>query len=196
MERMLVRMQGMREFINEILDVATLEKEGLKRELVAVDAAPLINQVAEDSSWLARDKQIELAFRGAAGLPPILAAPPRFVQVLQNLVTNAIKFTPPGGAVTVTVEPRADDVHFAVRDTGTGISKEDVRHVFTEFYRVKNVTQDGVPGSGLGLSIVKAIVSAHGGAVWVESEVGRGSTFHFTVQRAPAGAAAAAPLSG
>ena len=112
----------------------------------------------------------------------------RVLQVLSNLVGNALKFTAQGGQVTLAVERDGPRVLFSVSDTGTGIAPEHVPHVFDRFWR----GTPGNKGTGLGLFIAQGIVAAHGGEIWVESEVGRGTTFHFELpewrdESAPAG---------
>ena len=130
--------------------------------------------------------------------PPIDADEERVLQVLENLVGNALKFTPPGGVVTVGAA-RAEDpawVVFSVRDTGPGIAREHVSRVFDRFYQAQASDRRG---SGLGLAICKAIVEAHGGRIWAESEPGKGATFSFTlptaIERAEGTAAAVEPAS-
>jgi signal transduction histidine kinase len=114
-------------------------------------------------------------------LPRVLVDPARIQQVLSNLVGNAIKFTPRDGRVTVRVELDADGVRVAVVDTGPGIAPEQLPHIFGRFWQGKRSDRRGL---GLGLAIAKAIVEAHGGRIWVESTVGEGSTFYFTVRLA------------
>jgi signal transduction histidine kinase len=124
---------------------------------------------------------VALQVRAAADLPTVSADAGRVLQALSNLVTNALKFTGAGGRVTLSAEPDGADVRFAVEDTGTGISAEDLPHVFDRFWHKRRVAQ---PGSGLGLPIVRGIVEAHGGQVGVESTPGQGSRFSFTVPSA------------
>jgi signal transduction histidine kinase len=112
-------------------------------------------------------------------LPNALADREKICQVFANLFSNALRFTRPGGSVTVRASSEPDHIVFSVEDTGTGIPAEHVGHVFEPFYRVPG--QDAKSGIGLGLAIVKEIVNAHGGEVGVESEVGKGSTFRFTL---------------
>jgi signal transduction histidine kinase len=100
------------------------------------------------------------------------------LQVFENLVGNAVKFTKPGGSVTLGAVPRAHDVLFWVADTGAGIDEDDLPHVFDRFWQAGHA---GRGGAGLGLPIVKGVVEAHGGRAWVESSLGRGSTFFFTI---------------
>jgi signal transduction histidine kinase len=105
----------------------------------------------------------------------------RLLQVFENLIGNAIKFTRAGGRITAGAAPRDDEIVFWVADTGDGISSEDLPHIFDRFWQASRA---GRHGAGLGLSITKAIVEAHGGRIWVESTVGSGSTFSFTIPRA------------
>ena len=115
------------------------------------------------------------------GLPRVRADRERVLQVLANLVGNAIKFTPSSGTVTLRARKVDGMVRISVKDNGPGITPEDVPHLFERFWRASGVSEQG---SGLGLSIVKSIVEAHGGTLWVESQVGVGSTFFFTLPAA------------
>ncbi|NOZ07232.1 MAG: cell wall metabolism sensor histidine kinase WalK [Chloroflexi bacterium] len=123
--------------------------------------------------------QLELILDPAENLPAVLADAERVHQVVTNLVHNAIKFTPPGGGVTVSAEQAGDEVIIAVRDTGAGIPADDLPRIFERFYRADRSRSGG--GTGLGLSIAKHIVQAHGGRIWAESIEGRGSTFYFSL---------------
>jgi signal transduction histidine kinase len=105
----------------------------------------------------------------------------RLLQVVENLIGNAIKFTQPGGRISVGAATRDDDVVFWVADTGGGIASDNLPHVFDRFWQA---SRTGRAGAGLGLSITKGIVEAHGGHTWVESIAGRGSIFSFTIPRA------------
>jgi signal transduction histidine kinase len=102
----------------------------------------------------------------------------RVLQVFGNLIGNAIKFTPKGGAVTVRAERRGEEMLFSVADTGPGISLDEVSHVFDRYWQTKKTAR---LGTGLGLSIAKGLVEAHGGRIWVESTLGQGATFFFTI---------------
>src|SRR5262249_43555978 len=107
--------------------------------------------------------------------------PDRFIQVLENLVSNALKVTRSGGAVTIRAAPYDDYIHFSVADTGPGIPTEELSHIFERYFRGRFKAWKGL---GLGLPIAKALVEGHGGRIWAESELGRGSVFHFTLRRA------------
>ena len=103
----------------------------------------------------------------------------RLEQVLDNLLSNALKFTPPGGEVEISVGSEADTAWFEVRDSGMGISAEDQQHLFSSFFRTSAANAAAVPGTGLGLSISRGIVEAHKGRISVQSEEGHGSTFRI-----------------
>ncbi len=117
-------------------------------------------------------------------LPKVLADPVRLTQVLINLIHNAIKFTPPGGEILVGAypDPNAKCIVVFVRDTGVGISEDALNRIFERFYKADRSRSGG--GTGLGLSIARHLVEAHGGRVWAESEVNKGSTFYFTLPTA------------
>jgi signal transduction histidine kinase len=132
---------------------------------------------------LAEKKQIQTLTDIPAQLPPILADPDKIRQVLTNLVSNALKFTPAGGRIRITAKNQGEFVRISVEDTGIGIPEEAKNAIFERFRQLTNVMPDGskVKGTGLGLAIAKGIVETHGGRIWVESELGRGSFFHFTL---------------
>jgi signal transduction histidine kinase len=111
--------------------------------------------------------------------PPVRADRDRVLQVFSNLVGNALKFTPPGGVVTVGAAPEEGAVRFWVRDTGPGIAPEDVERLWDPFWQADGPARSG--GAGLGLAITRGLVEAHGGRVWVESQPGAGTTFGFTL---------------
>ncbi|MFQ5859798.1 MAG: sensor histidine kinase, partial [Anaerolineae bacterium] len=114
-------------------------------------------------------------------LPPMEVDVQRISQVLFNLLSNALRYTPAGGTITVRSERVGDQVQVAVADTGEGISPEDLPYVFKRFYRADKSRARASGGSGLGLAIAKQIVEAHGGRIWAKSWVGAGSTFAFTL---------------
>jgi len=118
-----------------------------------------------------------------ADLPTVNADPSRMEQVMINLLHNAIKFTPPGGSITLSAQGAAGEVVFSIRDTGVGISAEDIPRIFERFYKADRSRSGG--GTGLGLAIAKHIVEAHGGRIWAESAEGKGSTFFFSLPISP-----------
>ncbi len=135
----------------------------------------------------ARDGGVSLVVDLPAALPQVWVDPARVAHVFANLLSNALKFTPPGGKVTLSAKSEGEFVRFQVSDTGVGIPEKYLPLVFEQFFRVPG--QGTGTGVGLGLAIVKDIVEAHGGTVGVESREGTGSTFHFTLRIAGNGEA-------
>jgi two-component system sensor histidine kinase VicK len=120
----------------------------------------------------------------APDLPPARADRDRINQVLDNLIGNAIKFSPQGGTITLRLEDAGEMLQVSVSDTGIGIPEEQVERIFERFYQVDGSATRKFGGAGLGLAIVKRIVEAHGGRIWVKSQLGLGSTFSFTLPKA------------
>jgi len=114
-------------------------------------------------------------------LPYIKMDGARILQVLRNLIGNAVKFTPGGGRITISARPMEEGVSVSVADTGPGIPKEDLNAIFDKFQQATLTGHNKIKGTGLGLAIVKHIINAHGGKVWVESKMGHGSTFIFVL---------------
>jgi signal transduction histidine kinase len=128
------------------------------------------------------DKQIHLSATVAPGLPNVQADTDRILQVLMNLLGNALRYTPSGGTVTVTAERDAANVLFNVSDTGIGVAPDHLPHLFERFYRVDKARARALGGSGIGLTIAKALVEAHDGHIWASSPgLGQGATFSFTL---------------
>jgi len=168
----------MNRLIQDLLDVSRIEATGLTVEPEPIEVAPLLDEVMESASLRAHDLRIEVALDARPGLPIVLGDHDRVLQVIFNLLENAFKHTPVGGRVTLGARSTGSQVVITVRDTGEGISSEDLAHIFDRYWQART---HGRSGAGLGLTIVKGIVEAHGGQVWVESEVGKGSAFHFTL---------------
>ncbi len=154
----------------------------LRLEMEPIDLAPLVQSAVERGQGAAREKGVALSVDVSGSLPPIRGDGQRLIQVLLNLLSNALRHTPPGGNVTISLRPAGREVHMAVRDTGEGIPADVLPHVFERFYRADQArsrearSRDG-GGSGLGLTIARSLVEAHGGRIWAESEPGAGSTF-------------------
>ncbi|MDO8715203.1 MAG: ATP-binding protein, partial [Dehalococcoidales bacterium] len=145
------------------------------------DMRDLSKQVVDDFCLQMSAKNIALALEASDNLPEAWVDPERTAQVLRNLLSNAMHYTPEGGSIRVRLNPAADGVVVSVIDTGVGISPDDLAHVFDRFYRVDRSRTRSTGGSGLGLAIVKQLVEAQGGKVWAESIFGKGSTFSFQV---------------
>jgi len=164
------------ELINDLLDIGRIEAEvNLNMEKCAFDE--IIHQSVDVLRNQAESKGQTLTLNLPPHLPPIWGNPLRLRQVVDNLVNNAIKYTPEGGTITVWVEGYDSQIALHVRDTGIGIPPADQPYIFDKFYRVRSEETEDITGTGLGLAIVKSIVEKHNGRVWVESEPGRGSTF-------------------
>ncbi len=134
--------------------------------------------VIESFKLLADDKRLTVEMDLPAGLPDVRVDTYRIGQVISNLLGNAIKFTPQGGTIRVSAHQQENEVVVSVADTGPGISVEHLPKIFDWFWQAQGTKH---MGSGLGLSIAKGIVEAHGGRIWVESELGKGSLFSFSL---------------
>jgi PAS domain S-box-containing protein len=174
----------MNRLIQDLLDVAQIEAGELKVELEALAPADIARDAVEAQSAVARASGIVLTLEAEPNLPDILGDHDRLLQVLDNLIGNAIKFTNDGGSVTVRVESEEDAVTFSVSDTGCGIAPDDLAHVFDPFWQA--ATRAKRLGAGLGLPITRGIVEAHHGRIWATSEPERGTTFLFTIPTARA----------
>jgi signal transduction histidine kinase len=168
--------------IRDLLDVASIEAGNLALELSDESPSTILTRAADLFAGVARDMGIGLETHAAADLPLVHADGERVLQALGNLVTNALKFTGAGGHVTLSADRVAAGVSFLVEDTGYGIAPEDLPHVCDRFWQKRRGGERG--GTGLGLAIMRGIVEAHAGAVSVESELGKGSRFRFTLPAA------------
>jgi len=167
--------------INDLLDLSKIESGKMKMLLVPFDAVSLIKRAVTVIENQAKAKTIALKLDLPPNLPKIKADETRFSQVMINLLDNAIKYSSEGGSVTIYAKTVNGALQIDITDTGIGISEKDLPRIFERFYRVDKARSRELGGTGLGLSIVKHIVQAHGGQVWVKSELGQGSTFSFTI---------------
>ncbi len=167
----------MHRLIRDLLDVAQIDAGKLAVEPAPVPAAILLDDAIELTAASAAEKSITLKLERMTDLPVLNVDGERILQVLSNLLNNAIKFSPPGSEVTLEVERENGKAIFCVRDQGQGIDPEHIPHIFDRFWKSRN----GSGGAGLGLAIVRGIVESHGGRVWVQSAPGRGSSFYFSV---------------
>ncbi len=173
--------QRLMALVNDLLDISKLEVGRTSLVVKTIELPRLIAGVIDEMSPLTYRKNISLEVDCAETLPPTQGDQRRLEQVLNNLLSNAVKFTPEGGRVEVKAELEGEQLVVTVRDTGLGIPPDDLPHLFQPFHRGGNVTEQAIEGTGLGLSIAKALVEAHGGDMGVESELGKGSTFWFTL---------------
>lgn len=169
----------MERLIHDLLEVRRMEAGQLSIRRQPQSLAALVSETCKVLEPLARMKSLALECEcDGSRLPPVDVDRERILQVLSNVVGNAVKHTPQGGRVTIRAEPRPDEVLVSVADTGPGIPPDQLPFIFDRFWRAENSERRGI---GLGLSIAKGIVEAHGGRIWVESRPGEGSVFYFTL---------------
>ncbi|HLF28510.1 MAG TPA: PAS domain S-box protein [Anaerolineae bacterium] len=165
--------------IEDILDLTRLERDRARIVLAPVDLNAIVEQVVTANELRAEERGLTLTFEPGQGLPAVRGERSQLSQVATNLISNALLYTP-AGTITVStgLDPERQAVYLRVQDTGIGIDPEDLAHLFERFYRGKRVAQSDIPGTGLGLGIVKEIVELHRGTLEVESQIGAGSTFN------------------
>ncbi|MDP2875329.1 MAG: ATP-binding protein [Holophaga sp.] len=184
-QRVLRTIQGSSEamlnMVNDLLDVSSIESGNLDLRLKSVSVGAFLEEIRDESVLLAKGKHQEVRFDIPAELPQIFMDSQRIHQVLNNLVTNAIKFSKEGTVITIGMRADQGEIQVSVVDQGQGIPKEELSKVFTEYGRISVRPTANESSTGLGLAISKRIVEAHGGRIWVESEPGKGSTFTFAL---------------
>jgi len=181
--------ERMRRLVDDLRQLSRAETGELSLKVSVVDPARLLKRACEGMAPLFTEKGVGLRVKTTEGSTAVLADPDRVVQVLANLLGNALRHTPPGGRVEAETAPAGGEVRFSVSDTGEGLETEHLSHLFERFYRVeKSRSRTGSRGgSGLGLAISRALVEAMGGAIWAESAgPGRGARFAFTLPAADA----------
>lgn len=186
----------MNTLVSDLNDVTKLQTNNLHMEFAPVDFRNVVTETLRPLHKQIEDKHQSLNMLIPEPLPPILADQNRLIQVLTNLVSNAYKYTPPEGEITLraevqqtTLDPKGHDLgpslHISVKDTGIGMSEEDLAKLFTPYFRSENPLTREQPGTGLGLTITRGIVMRHNGNIWLESKLNEGTIFHFTVPLAP-----------
>lgn len=170
----------LRTLLSDLLHVGQVGEDSLQLQRAPVDLVALVHEAVEASRPFAEKYGVSLEVDASENVSALVDEQ-RIRQVLDNLLSNAVKYSEPGGSVTVVLRKSADAVELEVSDTGIGIDPSEVEQVFARFFRGGEALQKHIPGTGLGLNIVSSIVAAHNGAVTLESEVGRGSTFRVTL---------------
>ncbi len=165
--------------VNSLLDLSKMEAGMMVLNFEVLDIRPLIDKAISGMEPLAIAKRVSIKVEIPQDLPHIRIDGERILQSLRNLIENAVKFTPEGGQVIISARPLEKMVSVSVADTGPGIPPRDLNVIFDKFKQATITSYSKIKGTGLGLAIVKHIINAHGGKVWVESELGRGSTFIF-----------------
>jgi two-component system phosphate regulon sensor histidine kinase PhoR len=168
----------------DLLELSRIEAGELKLEFQPVSVQQLVDSCVETVSLKAGAKQLELKVSVPEGLPDVRGDANRLQEVLQNLLDNAVQYTPPGGSIEVSAANSNKQIVITVADTGIGIPQAEQSRIFERFYRVDAARSREAGGTGLGLSIARHIVEVHAGRLWVESTVGEGSRFHFSIPTA------------
>jgi two-component system, OmpR family, phosphate regulon sensor histidine kinase PhoR len=177
--------QRLSSLVEDLLELSTIESRSLKLEIAPVDVGRIAEDLIADYRLRFEERRIAPSLK-CQGQPHALADARALDQILGNLLDNALKYTEPGGSIEVRVEQRLGRVRVSVADSGIGIPAEDTARIFERFYRVDRARSRALGGTGLGLSIVKHLVQAMGGEIFVESQLGKGSTFSFTLPGATA----------
>ena len=169
---------------DDLLKLSRIEAGRLELELRSIRVEALVNGCVETARFKAEAKGLRIHVDLPNGIPSVLADGAQLGEVLQNLLDNALQYTPPGGQIDVSATSNGQGVTFTVADTGIGIPESELARIFERFYRVDSARSREAGGTGLGIAIARHIVEAHGGRIWVESAVGQGSRFHFRVASA------------
>lgn len=184
--RMNIATQRLVALVENLLDVARIERGALTIHPEEIDWLKNVKEILNEIKDQAFDKKIQIKlFEPKEKLPLINVDRFRINEVLTNLLTNAITYTPSDGEIVVSIEKKDGSIITHIKDTGQGIPKEALPHLFTKFFRVSGKLEQGSKGTGLGLYITKSIVNMHGGKIWVDSALGVGSTFSFSIPIKP-----------
>ncbi len=169
--------KGMITLVNDLLDYRRIQEGKSIQKIESLDLGEILERTIELMRPSAQDKHVTMTSKIVDGLPAFNGDRGGIQAIFINLISNAIKYTPTGGSVNVSLEEAGKDIRFKIVDNGMGISPDDLDRIFERFYRIKTEQTRSIAGSGLGLSIVKGIVDAHNGTIHVESKVGKGTTF-------------------
>ncbi len=189
LQRIKANIERMGSMLSDLIGVTAIDAGQLEIRPSVVDMAEVIEDTIINARAQLEENEITLNLNLLDEMPPVEADPESTHQILANLLSNAIKCTPVGGTIEISAvihsegsDDSQDETQFlqiSLRDSGGGIAEKDLARVFERFYRAERPLIEGLGETGVGLAIVKSLVEAHGGRVWVESEIGEGSTFHF-----------------
>ncbi len=177
LKKIKAKTKGMTNLVNDILDVCYIEEGGYLTQIEPVNIPEILERSVDVMQPQTQDKNISLRVSIEDSLPLINWNKSSMEAMFINLISNAIKYTPPGGQITIEVMKKGQNILIKVSDTGIGIESKDIPHIYEKFYRVRSEMTKNISGTGLGLSIVKGAVEAHHGSIYVESEVGKGTAF-------------------
>lgn len=180
--RMETEIDNLTQLVNELLELSRIESGKVPLSFQRIQPCELVRPAYERMALQAERAGLEFHLECSPDLPMVFADPDRITQVLINLVHNAVKFTPPGGRITISAYQDVEQLVFFVRDTGVGIAQKDLGRIFERFYKADRARAGG--GTGLGLSIARHMIESHGGYIWAESEEGVGSTIYFSLPAA------------
>jgi PAS domain S-box-containing protein len=180
--------------VNELLDISRIEAGRVDLRIDSLDLRSIVQRVVSSMRPLVNEKSQSLTIEAAPDLPPVYGDSDRLAQILTNLVSNAVKYSADGGQITISLGVKDGQMEVAVTDTGVGLTQDEIRQLFTRFYRAGNRATREVAGAGLGLSITRSLVELHGGTISVTSTPGEGSTFSFTLPLAESGTEAPLPV--
>jgi two-component system phosphate regulon sensor histidine kinase PhoR len=179
LNQMSTEIDNLTQIVQELLELSKIESGRVPLNKTSISPDVLVKPVIERMELQAERAGIKLKNTVGSGLLPVLADVSRIQQVIVNLLHNAIKFTNPGGQIQLNAKEENGTVIFSIEDNGIGISEEDQSRIFERFYKTDRARASG--GTGLGLSIARHIIEAHGGNIWVDSQLGKGSTFYFSI---------------
>ena len=166
--------------VEDVKEISMIKTKSLSLEIKKVNLKKIVEETVESIGPIAWKKNVKIVQHIGPHLS-VQADPIRVAQVVYNIINNALKFTLSGGTITISAEKKKNEVLFKINDTGVGIAKKDLTKLFEPFSKIEIVTLKESRGTGLGLSICKGIVEQHGGKIWVESALKKGSTFYFTL---------------
>ena len=174
-----IEIDTLTQLVQELLELSRIESGRVPLQLKSMTPHALLTPAIERMNLQAERGGLSLSLDCTLDLPEVKVDPERIEQVLVNLIHNAIKFTPPNGEIIVSAYQEGNKIGFKVKDSGVGIAPADLSRIFERFYKADRARSSG--GTGLGLSIARHLVEAHGGRIWAESEVGKGSAFYFSI---------------
>ncbi|MBP1748285.1 MAG: integral rane sensor signal transduction histidine kinase [Deltaproteobacteria bacterium] len=163
--------------VNSLLDLSKMEAGIIDLDIAFHDIKPLLKKAVAEIEPLSASRSIFFEFDYSGKISPVRMDPERLLQVVRNILGNAVKYSPNGCKIKISLKPASEGLEFSVTDSGPGIAKEDRAAIFDKYRQAETAVQTRIKGTGLGLALAKHIVDAHGGKIWVESEPGKGSTF-------------------